>query len=176
MTKLRVLVGPEDHAQGDADAEVTLVEYGDYECPHCASAHPVVKRLQQHFGKKLRFVFRNFPLSQIHPHAEAAAETAEFAGAQSKFWEMHDQLLKNQNLLGQELFEELAEDIGLSKTELREASENKTYEARVLADFSGGVRSGVNGTPTFFINGQRNNGPNDYDYLVNAIDESKTSV
>jgi len=92
MSTLKVSVGPSDHIQGDADAGCTLVEYGDYECPHCGRAYPVVKRIQKHFVKRLRFVFRNFPLNEMHPHAESAAESAEFAGARGKFWEMHDLL------------------------------------------------------------------------------------
>jgi protein-disulfide isomerase len=131
-----------------------------------------VKRIQHHFGKRLLFVFRNFPLSQMHPDAEAAAETAEFAGAEGKFWQMHDGLFRNQKRLGLSLFEELAEDMGLDKSKLDRALDTKEFESRVREDFTGGVRSGVNGTPTFFINGQRNNGPVDYDYLVNAIEEA----
>ena len=96
MTKLKVPVSSEDHVHGPETAEITLVEYGDYECSHCAFAYPVVKRIQQHFGKRIRLVFRNFPLTESHPNAEAAAETAEFAGAHGKFWEMHDLLYENQ--------------------------------------------------------------------------------
>lgn len=172
MSTLKIPVGPEDHVQGDEHAEYTLVEYGDYECPHCAHADPIVKRLQRHFGKRLRFVFRNFPLSQIHPHAEGAAETAEFAGAGGKFWEMHDLLLQNQSSLSLALFQALAGQLGLSAAELLEALQRKDYEARVRADFSGGVRSGVNGTPTFFINGQRHNGSFEYQDLLEAIEQT----
>jgi protein-disulfide isomerase len=172
MSKLIVPVGPEDHSQGDPAAEFTLVEYGDYECPHCGTAYAIVKRLQEHFGSRLLFVFRNFPLGQIHPDAEAAAETAEFAGAHGKFWEMHDLLFENQDQLGNELFQNLAEQLGLSSPDLSASLESAEYRKRVKADFSGGVRSGVNGTPTFFINGIRNNGPFDYEYLVNAIEAS----
>jgi protein-disulfide isomerase len=170
MTVLKVPVGPEDHAQGDPNAGCTLVEYGDYECPHCGRAYPIVKRLQKHFDKRLLFVFRNFPLGQMHPHAESAAETAEFAGAQGKFWEMHDLLFENQDRLGNALLRQLTEELNLDPAELLQALEERKYLARVRADFSGGVRSGVNGTPTFFINGQRNDGPFDYQDLVEAID------
>ncbi len=169
MSKLKVPVTSEDHAQGPENAEVTLVEYGDYECPHCARAYLIVKQVQKHFKKRLRFVFRNFPLSEMHPNAEAAAEAAEFAGSQGKFWEMHDLLFENQSRLGGALFAELSERLKLSSTELRQALEQKTFEARVRADFSGGVRSGVNGTPTFFINGVRHDASFDYDTLVSAI-------
>jgi len=171
MPTLKIPVTPEDHAQGQENAEVTLVEYGDYECPHCGRAYPIVKQVQKHFKKRLRFIFRNFPLSEMHANAEAAAETAEFAGAEGKFWEMHDLLFENQARLGDALFAELSERLKLSSSELDQALEQKTFEARVRADFSGGVRSGVNGTPTFFINGVRHDAPFDYDTLVSAIHE-----
>ena len=171
MATLKIPVTPEDHAQGSENAEVTLVEYGDYECPHCGRAYPIVKQVQKHFKKRLRFIFRNFPLSEMHANAEAAAETAEFAGAEGKFWEMHDLLFENQARLGDALFAELSERLKLSSSELDQALEQKTFEARVRADFSGGVRSGVNGTPTFFINGVRHDAPFDYDTLVSAIHE-----
>src|ERR1700733_13665129 len=100
MATLKVPVTSRDHIQGDAHAPITLVEYGDYQCPHCAHAHPIVKRVQKHFGKRLRFVFRNFPLNEIHPQAEIAAESAEFAATQSRFWEMHDAIFENQQELG----------------------------------------------------------------------------
>lgn len=169
MATLKVLVSAEDHAQGPENAEVTLVEYGDYECPHCGRAYPIVKEVQKHFGKRVRLVFRNFPLSEMHPHAEASAETAEFAASHGKFWEMHDLLFENQERLGNELFLELGERLALSTKALAEALENGTFEPRVRADFRGGVRSGVNGTPTFFINGHRHDDSFDYETLVSAI-------
>jgi protein-disulfide isomerase len=173
VSTLKVPIGPDDQIQGDDSAECTLVEYGDYECSHCGHAYPIVKRLQKHFGKRLRFVFRNFPLSQMHPHAEAAAETAEFAASKGKFWEMHDLLFENQNRFSLLLFEELAGELGLSSAELLEALNRKEYEPRVRADFAGGVRSGVNGTPTFFINGQRHNGLFEYQDLLAAIEQAR---
>jgi protein-disulfide isomerase len=169
MSILKMPVTTEDHVQGPEHAEVTLVEYGDYECPHCGRAYPIVKQVQKHFGKELRFVFRNFPLTEMHPYAEAAAETAEFAGAHGKFWEMHDLLFENQARLGDELFVELSQTLGLPTEALSKAREEGTFEARVRADFSGGVRSGVNGTPTFFIDGQRHDGSFDFETLVSAI-------
>lgn len=172
MSTLKVSVGPSDHIQGDADAGCTLVEYGDYECPHCGRAYPVVKRIQKHFVKRLRFVFRNFPLNEMHPHAESAAESAEFAGARGKFWEMHDLLFENQDRLSGELYLELAQELEIDPAELRVALEEEKYQARVRTDFTGGVRSGVNGTPTFFINGRRHDGPFEYEYLVEAIEEA----
>jgi protein-disulfide isomerase len=172
MSKLSIAVNADDHIQGNPAAECSLVEYGDYECPHCGAAYPIVKKLQKHFGKRLSLVFRNFPLSQIHSWAEPAAETAEFAGAHGKFWEMHDLLFENQQSLGDALFLNLTGDLGLSNSELQTATANQTYRARVRSDFSGGVRSGVNGTPTFFINGRRHNGPFDFDSLREAVEEA----
>jgi protein-disulfide isomerase len=113
MAKLKVPVGPDDHVQGPADAPVTLVEYGDYECPHCGHAYPIVKALQKRFGKQLRFAFRNFPLREIHPYAEAAAESAEFAATHGKFWEMHDLIFENQNSLSEQMLGELAQRLTL---------------------------------------------------------------
>jgi protein-disulfide isomerase len=172
MATLKTPVTPEDHIQGLENAAATLVEYGDYECPHCGFAYPIVTRVQKHFGKGLRFVFRNFPLSQMHPNAESAAETAEFAGAHGKFWEMHDGLFENQERLGEPLYLELTQELKLSPAEFRQALEKGKYKDRVRADFSSGVRSGVNGTPTFFINGKRHDGPFDYENLVLAIDQA----
>jgi protein-disulfide isomerase len=174
MSKLSIPVNADDHVQGNPAAECSLVEYGDYECPHCGAAYPIVKKLQKHFGKRLSFVFRNFPLAQTHPWAEPAAEVAEFAGANGRFWEMHDLLFENQGSLGNALFLELADKLDLSISQLQAALANGTYRARVRADFASGARSGVNGTPTFFINGRRHNGPADFNSLSAAIDEASS--
>jgi protein-disulfide isomerase len=171
MAMLKVPISSQDHVQGSETALVTLVEYGDYECPYCGRAYPIVKLLQKHFGERLRLVFRNFPLSEMHPAAESAAETAEFAAKQEKFWEMHDLLFENQDRLGEPLYRELAEELGLSSEDLQQALEDQTFEDRVRADFKGGVRSAVNGTPTFFINGHRHDAPFDYEELAAAIAE-----
>jgi protein-disulfide isomerase len=171
MSKLSVPVSDKDHRQGDPDAPCTLVEYGDYQCPSCGHAYPIVKRVQKHFGKRLLFVFRNFPLSEMHPYAEPAAETAEFAAAHHKFWEMHDLLYENQDRLDDALLLfQLAQQLQLDPEKLRQALASKEFEPRVRADFRGGVRSGVNGTPTFFINGQRHDSAYDYASLVEAIE------
>ena len=172
MSTLRIPIGEKDHAQGSADAPVTLVEYGDYECPHCGHAYPIVKRVQKHFGKRLRLVFRNFPLNESHPHAEGAAESAEFAAAHGKFWEMHDALFENQEELGEELYAEIATELELDVADLGDALETQRYRSHVRSDFTGGVRSGVNGTPTFFINGKRHDASFEYEALVEAIDEA----
>jgi len=174
MSKLSIPVNADDHIKGDPAAECSLVEYGDYECPYCGAAHPIVKKLQKHFGKRLSFVFRNFPLAQTHRWAEPAAEVAEFAGAQGKFWEMHDLLFENQESLGNALFLELADKLDLPISKLQTAISNATYRARVRTDFASGARSGVNGTPTFFINGRRHNGAADFNSLSGAIEEASS--
>lgn len=171
---LKVLVSEKDHIQGDANAKCALVEYGDYECPHCGRAYPIVKRVQKHFGKRMRFVYRNFPLNEAHPHAESAAETAEFAGSKGKYWEMHDLLFENQLQLGGPLYLKLSSELGLSEKELRGALEKREFATHLKSDFLGGVRSGVNGTPTFFINGERHDGPFDFEELIAAIEGSLT--
>lgn len=171
MSKLKVPVAPHDHVQGDPDAPVTLVEYGDYQCPHCRLAYFVIKQLQERFHEQLRFVFRNFPLVQIHPYAETAAEAAEFADQQGLFWEMHDAIYENQDQLSIPLLFELGEQLGLSTEDLRRALESHEFLNKIREDFSGGVRSGVNGTPTFFINGERHDGSYAFEDLAAAIDE-----
>ena len=169
MSTLQVPVTSADHIQGDPHAPVTLVEYGDYQCPACGAAFPVVKAVQKHFGKELRFVFRNFPLTQIHPEAESAAETAEFAGAHGHFWDVHDALYENQEELGLPLYLDLAEALNLPQKALREALETRAFRAKVRSDFMGGLKSSVNGTPTFFINGKRHDEASDFDSLAGAI-------
>ena len=171
MSSLKVPVTEADHIQGNnEDAPIVLVEYGDYECPHCAHAHPIVKQLQRHYGDRLRFVFRNFPLTEIHPMAEPAAEAAEFAAAHRKFWEMHDAIYDNQPELSLALLLELAGELGLSESKLRAALADHQFLPKIRSDFMGGVRSGVNGTPTFFINDVRHEGPFEFEDLVAAID------
>lgn len=171
MATLKIAVTPEDHIQGNENAPITLVEYGDYECPACGYAYPIIKRVQKHFGNKLRFVFRNFPLTEAHPHAEVAAETAEFAGAHKHYWEMHDLLYENQQSFSAPFFIELAASLNLPVAELKEALRDGTYQGKVRHDFMGGVRSGVNGTPTFYINGARYDGAFEFEDMVAMIEE-----
>src|SRR4249920_2620123 len=138
MSTLQIPVSLADHVQGDPHAPITLVEYGDYQCPACGAAFPIVTAVQKHFGKELRLVFRNFPLTQIHPEAESAAETAEFAGAHGHFWEVHDALYENQDELGLSLYLALAEALSLPEAALREALEKRTFRPKVRSDFMGG--------------------------------------
>jgi protein-disulfide isomerase len=147
-----------DHAQGPLEAPVTLVEYGDFECPHCGRAYPMVKAVQRSLGQNLRFVFRNFPLAKSHEHAEHAAEMAEAAGQHGKFWEMHDLLFEHQDALEDENLVAYAASLGIDAAWAAAALVEGTFSARVREDFANGAKSGVNGTPTFFINGARYDG------------------
>ena len=176
MATLQIPVGPADHIQGAPDALVTLVEYGDYECPACGAAYPIVKAVQKRFGEKLRLVFRNFPLTRLHSEAENAAETAEFAGSHGRFWEMHDGLYENQERLGLPLYLALAKALDLPEAALSEALEKRAFKPKVRSDFMGGLKSGVNGTPTFFVNGKRHDGSFELDDLVAAIDTGLATV
>ncbi|MDB6163966.1 MAG: protein-disulfide isomerase [Xanthomonadaceae bacterium] len=154
---LAVPVTADDHALGKADAPVTVVEYGDYQCPACGMAYPFVQQVLAEHGAQMRFVFRNFPLSEAHPLASMAAQVAEGAGALGKFWEMHDWLYENQPVwtsTGAEGIADGAQAVGIEPPALEQALEDERIAARVRHDFMGGVRSGVNGTPSFFINGR----------------------
>ncbi|HEV8194058.1 MAG TPA: thioredoxin domain-containing protein [Ktedonobacterales bacterium] len=170
MAEFTVPVTERDHIQGNPNAPVTLLEYGDYECPYCGAAYPNVKLVQQRMGERLRFVFRNFPLAQIHPHAEHAAEAAEAAGEQGKFWEMHDTLYEHQSALDDIDLIQYAADLDLDIPRFEEGLTTHTYAARVREDFLSGIRSGVNGTPTFFINGRRHDGSYDAETLQSALE------
>ena len=158
-----------DHIQGAADAAVTLVEYGDYECPYCGAAYPIVKQVQEAMGDGLRFVFRNFPITTAHPHAEQAAEAAEAADAQGRFWPMHDHLYENQRRLNAEDLVAYADQLGLDVDRFEGELREHVHEARVREDFMSGVRSGVNGTPTFYINGVRHDDSYEFDTLLGAL-------
>ncbi len=170
-TQPPVPVDGHDHIQGPIDAPFKLVEYGDYQCPYCGQAYPIVKAIQERLGKRLCFAFRNFPLTNMHPYAEHAAEAAEAAAAQGHFWEMHDALFENQTALEDENLAEYAEELGLDAKRLIDEVVKEAHVARVREDFRGGVRNGVNGTPTFFINGVRYDGDFDAAALLAAITE-----
>ncbi len=171
MSKLFVPVGPGDHIQGPDDAAVTLVEYGDYECPYCGEAYSIVKRIQREMGQNLRFVFRNFPLTEVHPHALAAAQGAEAAALQGQFWKMHDLLYENQDTLENSDLIDFARRLRLDMDKFREDFSSDEVENKIQEDVSGGLRSGVNGTPTFFINGVRHDGSYEYEDLLAALQE-----
>jgi protein-disulfide isomerase len=158
MRKLKTPVSNADHYQGNEDAPIVLVEYGDYQCPHCGRAYPVIKNIQKKMGGKLKFVFRNFPLAEAHPDATHAAIAAEAASAQDKFWQMHDILFENQQRLDDAHLVKYAEKTGLDINKFETDFEKPVYAEKVENDFESGLHSGVNGTPSFFINGEKYNG------------------
>ena len=162
-------VGPEDHVQGPDNAPVTLLEYGDYQCSYCGDLYPVLKEVQKQVGKSLRFVFRNFPITSIHPQAFIAAEAAEAAAGQGRFWQMHDKLYENQFDLSAESIAIYAEQVGLDMERFVREVNDQTYAKRIRQDFQGGVMSGVNGTPSLFINGERYDGDRDARSIVAAL-------
>jgi protein-disulfide isomerase len=156
---LRPPVSEKDHIEGNHHAAIELVEYGDYQCPHCGRAYPIVKRMQQQLGDQLTFIFRNFPLAKIHPEATIAAIATEAAALQGKYWEMHDIVFENQDDLYMEALIEYAAELGLDIPQFEKDMADPALAIKVEADFESGIRSGVNATPTFFINGEKyNNG------------------
>lgn len=167
---LALPVSARDHAEGPESAPLTLVEYGDYQCPYCGAAFPVVKRLQKRLGKNLRFVFRNFPLTQTHPYAEVAAEAAEAAGLLGRFWPMHDVIYKNQETLTPESLVVWARRLGLEDKELAATFGLPEIAQRIKEDRMSGLRSGVNGTPAFYVNGVRYDGPQTYDAMLETLE------
>ena len=173
--KLEIPVTPErDHIEGPVNAALTLVEYGDYQCPYCGAAYPEVKRVQKELGSELRFVFRNFPLTNIHEHAMNAAETAEAASVQGKFWPMHDFLYEHQTTLGDpSVALGYARELGLNGQKFEREISQHVYQKRIKDDFMGGVRSGVNGTPTFYVNGVRHDGDAIAKALIEALNQTK---
>ena len=177
---LRVAVGDDDHTLGPPDAPVTLVEYGDFQCPHCARAFPVVQGVKERLGDRVRFVFRHFPLTEIHPqalHAAQAAESAAALGGEEAFWAMHDALFQHaqesRTALSDRNLVRYAESAGVDPAQVARDLEAGAHEERVRADFMGGVRSGVNGTPTFFVNGVRFDGDwSDEEGFVAALERA----
>ena len=158
MAKLKPAVNSNDHVQGNQNAIIELVEYGDYQCPHCGHAYPIIKNMQKELGNKIKFIFRNFPLSEIHPNAMNAAVAAEVASSQNKFWEMHDIIFENQDFLSDVNLVKYAAKLGLNIEQFEADFEKPKYFKKVEADFESGIRSGVNGTPSFFISGEKFDG------------------
>jgi protein-disulfide isomerase len=161
-----------DHVQGPVTAAVTLVEYGDYECPYCAQAYMIVKEVQERLGKKLRFVFRSFPLTKVRPHAYQAALAVETAAAQGRFWEMYDFLFKHGEVLTDDSLRLSAAKLGLNVAKFDREFLDRTYSSHVDEDIQSGKSSGVTSTPTFFINGDLYNDTWDLDTLLSALDEA----
>jgi protein-disulfide isomerase len=166
---LTMPVTDRDHIRGGKDAPTTLVEYGDYECPACGAAYPLTEALLEALGDEVRFVYRHFPLMNVHPHAEHAAEAGESAAAQKRFWEMHDTLFRNQNALEDEDLARYAAVMHLNLNRFIRDVLEEAYGDRIREDFHSGIRSGVNGTPTFFINGTRYDGPRDLESMAAAL-------
>ena len=158
-----------DHISGPQSAPVTLVEYGDYECSYCGEAYGILKELRARVGEQARLVFRNFPLTQVHPHAQRAAEAAEAAAAQGQFWPMHDMLYEHQDAMEDDDLVVYAAQLGLDLGRFQVDLSQGTYLARIREDFMSGTRSGVNGTPTFFVNGRRHDGPWDLESLTDVV-------
>lgn len=173
---LRAPVTSHDHFTGPRDAPVTVVEYGDYQCPYCAMAHPNVKRLLQRSANEICFVFRHFPLTEVHPLALPAAETAEFAGDYRQYWKMHDAIYASASELSLPHLIALAAELGLDQDKLQQALALGAHAPKIQADFVGGVQSGVNGTPCFFINGVRHDGGYDFADLAAAVDRARAAV
>jgi protein-disulfide isomerase len=176
VARLAPEVGERDHIQGPATAPVTLVEYGDYECPYCRAAVPIVADVQRLLGDQLRFVFRHFPLTRLHPHAERAAEAAEAAGTQDKFFEMHVALFEHQDALEDEDLAAYAADLGLDTAGFRRELDAHARADRVREDVQSGLDSGVTGTPTFYLDGVRYDGLVSVRGFVSTIREAHPEV
>jgi protein-disulfide isomerase len=170
---LKPPVSSQDHVQGSAQAPIEIVEYGDYQCSHCGAAYPVIRKIQDKFGDQVRFIFRNFPLSESHEFATPAAVASEAAALQNKFWEMHDVIYENQASLNEEGLLEMAESIGLDMPKFKADIQKENLQEKVETDFESGLRSGVNGTPSFFVNGAKFDGG--AEDLMNMLTENSVS-
>jgi protein-disulfide isomerase len=176
LHELTVPISARDHARGPIDARLSIVEYGDYECPYCGLAYPVTTEITRRYGDSLCFVFRHFPIANAHPHALLAAEAAEAAGTQGKFWEMHDRLFQHQDALDDEMLVYHALQIGLDAEWFISDLTGHVHLDRIREDLSSGARSGVNATPTFFTNGIRHDGPPDLRSLIVTLESTAPPV
>ena len=172
MAKLKPPVSAQDHMKGDSHATVVLVEYGDFQCPHCGAAFPIVNQIEKDYKDKLAFVFRHFPLAESHPYAQAAAVASEAAAKQGKFWEMHSLIFRNQDQLGLEMLLALAESLKLDMKTFQHDFKDPALFKKVEDSFESGIISGVNGTPSFYINGTKYNGSYDYESMTQAIEHA----
>jgi protein-disulfide isomerase len=167
---LKPAVSKTDHIQGKKDASIVIVEYGDYQCPYCGAAYPILKEMMTKYGKQIKFIFRNFPLSEMHQYARPAAIAAEAAALQGKFWEMHDAIYENQRILSEPFLLELVEKLELDPHQFNVDIKKSELAAKVDSDFESGILSGVNGTPSFFVNGRKfNAGAEDLLQLMSEI-------
>ncbi|MDR1076040.1 MAG: DsbA family protein [Xanthomonadaceae bacterium] len=174
MSDLKPHAGPQDHHQGNLNAPLVLVEYGDFQCPYCSIAHALVKRLQHRFGDRFCFVFRQFPLRQLHPHAQRAAELSEAAGSQGLFWPMYDLLFEHQKQLDDQSLVAYAEKAGLDRDTIRDAFEGE-FAHIVETDLESGIESGVEGTPRFFINDFHYEGDTDFESMSAVLEDILSS-
>jgi protein-disulfide isomerase len=172
MNRLTEPIGPRDHVLGIPNALTTLVEYGDYQCPHCARAHYEVAEVLRRVGNDVRYAFRHFPLTHLHPHALLAAQAAEAAGAEGRFWPMHSMLFANQDTLDLADLMACAETVGVDLHRFARDLQDGVYLPKIETDFRSGVGSGAHGTPTFFLNGVRVDGRWDADSLTAAIQQA----
>jgi protein-disulfide isomerase len=172
MAKLKPPVSADDHIRGALDAPVILVEYGDFQCPHCGAAYPIVKEIEHEFQGKMSLVFRQFPLSEVHPYAQVAAVASEAAGRQNKFWEMHALIFEYQSRLSPATLLHHAKTLGLDMGRYEKDIQDPALFEKVESDFESGIKSGVNGTPSFFINGVKYN----HDYDLDSISRAITAV
>ncbi len=169
MSKLKPPVNAQDHMRGDPKSDIILVEYGDFQCPHCGAAYPIVKQIEKKYSKDLAFVFRQFPLSESHPFAMAAAVASEAAAMQGKFWEMHALLFEYQSRLNAATILHHAKTLELDMARFEKDIQDPALFKKVEASFESGIVSGVNGTPSFFINGRKYNGYYDFNSISAAI-------
>jgi protein-disulfide isomerase len=169
LSTLAVPFNSNDHIRGNEYASVTLLEYGDYQCPHCRGANLIVHQLWDYFDDNMCYVFRHFPLRSIHPYAQIAAEAAEFAGSRGKFWPMHDLIFESQYRLSEDTLLKLGSRLEFRPSDMQYMLENGIFESIVREDFLSGLQSGVNSTPTFFINGERHRGSYAFSVLASAI-------
>jgi len=172
---LAELFMPSDQVKGSTEASITIVEYSDFQCPACAAYYPIVKQLTSEYGDRVKFVYRHFPLSQIHANAERAAHAAEAAGIQGKFWEMHDMLFENQKVWAEssnpdELFIGYAVSLGIDQGVFEKALDSKEVKEKVTKDYLSGMRARINGTPTFFLNSKQIQNPRNYDEFKALIE------
>ena len=170
IIKLSVPVDMSDHVRGAADASVTLVQYGDYECPDCGRAYPMVREIEKKLKTQLRFIFRHFPLMHVHPRALRAAEAAEAAGAQGRFWEMHDYLFKHQHALEDQHLSRYARKIGLDSARFDREMAERVHATRIQENYKKSLYvGGITGTPTFYINDLRHNDSVNLERMMAAI-------
>ena len=167
MSQLQIVEG--DHVRGNPNADIVIVEYGDFQCPYCARAHPTLRELQGRYGERITMVYRHLPLG-MHPYAEAAAEAAEAAAAQGKFWEMHDTLFEHQAQVTPGQLPLLAQQLGIENGRFDEDLATRRYRERIQAQAEEGKALGASGTPSFFINGERYHGDSDRDSLTAAVE------